>query len=81
MLFFSYLFSLQLLKVGCRLFKGILNVLCIFRLAYFEIEDKVYTQQQLIQVAVKHYTSQVTFRVALSPLLTPTVQFDCQNFQ
>jgi len=29
-----------------------------FKLAYFEIEDKVYTQQQLIQVAVKHYTSQ-----------------------
>ena len=50
-------------------------MLCTFRLAYFEIKDKVYTQQQLIQVAVKHYTSQVTFRVALSPLLTPTVQF------
>lgn len=29
------------------------------RLAYFEIKDKVYTQQQLIDVAVKHYTSQV----------------------
>ena len=48
---------------------------CTFRLAYFEIKDKVYTQQQLIQVAVKHYTSQVTFRVALFPLSTPTVQF------
>ena len=50
-------------------------MLCTFRLAYFEIKDKVYTQHQLIQVAVKHYTSQVTFRVALSPLLTTTVQF------
>ena len=29
------------------------------RLAYFEIKDKVYTQQQLIDVATKHYISQV----------------------
>ncbi|KAL9987728.1 hypothetical protein ACROYT_G002079 [Oculina patagonica] len=29
-----------------------------FKLAYFEIKDKVYTQQQLMDVAVKHYTSQ-----------------------
>ncbi|XP_068741113.1 intermembrane lipid transfer protein VPS13A-like [Montipora capricornis] len=29
-----------------------------FKLAYFEIKSKVYTQQQLIQVAVKHYRSQ-----------------------
>lgn len=29
------------------------------RLAYFEIKDKVYTQEQLQQVAVKHYSSQV----------------------
>lgn len=50
----------------CRLFwqlmlKSCLK-LCLFtrhRLAYFEIKDKVYTQQQLIQVAVKHYSSQV----------------------
>lgn len=29
-----------------------------FKLAYFEIRGKVYTQQQLIDVAVKHYSSQ-----------------------
>lgn len=29
-----------------------------FKLAYFEIKDKVYTQQQLIDVATKHYISQ-----------------------
>ena len=41
------------------------DVICIFsisyRLAYFEINNKVYTQDQLIQVAIKHYTSQVNY--------------------
>ena len=32
---------------------------CIYRLAYLEIKDKVYTQQQLMEVAIKHYRSQV----------------------
>ena len=43
--------------IHCQELSEFFSLRC--RLAYFEIKDKVYTQQQLKDVAVKHYSGQV----------------------